>query len=438
MRALSLRNLLRTTWRRSVRLPLAVGLIGILALSAGLVAAAIPNSSTGVINGCFEKYTGLLRVIDVEAGKSCTRWETPISWSQTGPAGEAGGIGPQGEQGVQGAPGMNGSDGKDGSDGRDGDDGEDGNTIRNGPSAPDDSIGLIGDFYLDTSTSTLYGPKADVGWGQGFSLVGPQGPQGPQGPAGPGDASGGDPVGDPECTGTAPTFANATTACVGGQWLYQCSAMWVDLNASSADGCEVDTSTDPQHCGGGQLNLSGLASAPEMNVQSATCVSGQPQLVCDPGYEDVLVDGSLESWFGLGGTRLDGCESAQRADGLIVHNAGTGVTYAHSSARGTPGDASTYSAAMANEAARATRDFVLANSPDAHRFVWEIASWGDSPGGGTSCGGSVVYLEAVNSPIVVGVVWVYEGPRAGYVFHSDGSGGELTCETPAEFLTTWN
>ena len=34
-----------------------------------------------------------------------------------------------------------------------------GNTILNGVGAPDNSIGAIGDFYLDTSTTTMYGPK---------------------------------------------------------------------------------------------------------------------------------------------------------------------------------------------------------------------------------------------------------------------------------------
>lgn len=49
--------------------------------------------------------------------------------------------------------------------------GTNGNTILNGSGAPT-SIGTNGDFYLDTSTSTLYGPKTDSGWGTGTSLIG--------------------------------------------------------------------------------------------------------------------------------------------------------------------------------------------------------------------------------------------------------------------------
>lgn len=58
-----------------------------IALGAGFAYAAIPGTHA-VISGCYEKYTGVLRVIDAEAGKKCTRFETPISWSQQYLAGE--------------------------------------------------------------------------------------------------------------------------------------------------------------------------------------------------------------------------------------------------------------------------------------------------------------------------------------------------------------
>ena len=196
MRPLSVRDLARTVGRRGVRLPLVVGVIGILALSAGMVYAAIPNSGTGVINGCFEKYTGLLRVIDVEAGKSCTRWETPISWSQVGPRGATGAQGPAGADGLRGADGAIGPQGPAGNDGAtgaqgqagaagaDGTDGADGTSVLSGPEAPEDAIGMPGDFYLDTTESVLYGPKTDEGWEVGVLLVGPQGQAGATGATG--------------------------------------------------------------------------------------------------------------------------------------------------------------------------------------------------------------------------------------------------------------
>jgi hypothetical protein len=55
-----------------------------------------------------------------------------------------------------------------------------------GATVPGGSSGNNGDFYINTSTYYLYGPKASGSWPTGVSLVGPGGgPQGPQGPAGP-------------------------------------------------------------------------------------------------------------------------------------------------------------------------------------------------------------------------------------------------------------
>ena len=49
---------------------------------------------------------------------------------------------------------------------------------------------MDGDFYINTTTNTIFGPKTSGTWGSGTSLIGPQGPQGntgatgAQGPAG--------------------------------------------------------------------------------------------------------------------------------------------------------------------------------------------------------------------------------------------------------------
>ena len=65
----------------------AVGVVG-----GGAALAAIPDSS-GVINGCYQKNVGNLRVIDSSAGDSCRPSEIAISWSQTGPQGPGQGAG---------------------------------------------------------------------------------------------------------------------------------------------------------------------------------------------------------------------------------------------------------------------------------------------------------------------------------------------------------
>lgn len=65
---------------------------------------------------------------------------------------------PAGTQGIQGNPGTNGS------------------TVLSGASNPGAGAGNVGDFYINTTTSTLFGPKLSGGWPlSGTSLVGPTG-----------------------------------------------------------------------------------------------------------------------------------------------------------------------------------------------------------------------------------------------------------------------
>lgn len=82
--------------------------------------------------------------------------------------------------------------------------GQDGKTLRSGAGVPSNSFGNDGDFYIDTTAHTLYGPKTAGSWGSPVSLVGPQGAtgatgatgaQGPQGNAGTNGTNGADAVG---------------------------------------------------------------------------------------------------------------------------------------------------------------------------------------------------------------------------------------------------
>jgi hypothetical protein len=88
-------------------------------------------------------------------------------------------IGPQGPQGIQGAQGVQGSQGIQGVQGPAG---ADGNTVLCGTVAPTAGVGVNGNFYINTTTHFIYGPKAGGVWPAGTSLVGPQGPVGPPGP----------------------------------------------------------------------------------------------------------------------------------------------------------------------------------------------------------------------------------------------------------------
>lgn len=58
-------------------------------------------------------------------------------------------------------------------------------TILNGTVNPSLSIGNVNDFYINTATNRLFGPKTTTSWGSGVSLIGPQGPQGATGAQGP-------------------------------------------------------------------------------------------------------------------------------------------------------------------------------------------------------------------------------------------------------------
>jgi hypothetical protein len=56
-----------------------------------------------------------------------------------------------------------------------------GRTILNGTTTPAAGLGANGDFYINTTADTIYGPKTSSGWGAPTPLVGPQGPPGADG-----------------------------------------------------------------------------------------------------------------------------------------------------------------------------------------------------------------------------------------------------------------
>jgi hypothetical protein len=122
------------------------------AIFAGSAAfAAIPDSS-GVINGCYQKNVGNLRVIDSSAGDSCRPSEIGISWSQTGPQGPPGPQGVQGPKGDTGATGATGATGPVGPVGPPGPKGDTGATGATGPAGPAGPKGDPGELSLANQT----------------------------------------------------------------------------------------------------------------------------------------------------------------------------------------------------------------------------------------------------------------------------------------------
>ncbi len=98
--------------------------------------------------------------------------------------GPEGPIGEKGDQGDPGTPGLDGSQGipgEQGPIGNDGDVGPTGKSVLDGIAAPSSPLGQEGDFYLNTQTHEIFGPKMGNDWGAGTSIIGPQGPIGNSG-----------------------------------------------------------------------------------------------------------------------------------------------------------------------------------------------------------------------------------------------------------------
>ena len=64
------------------------------------------------------------------------------------------------------------------------------NTIRSGKGAPSNSLGIDGDFYIDTVAFNFYGPKISGKWSTHVSMRGPAGANGPEGKIGTTGAQG--------------------------------------------------------------------------------------------------------------------------------------------------------------------------------------------------------------------------------------------------------
>uniref|UniRef100_UPI00404820AC hypothetical protein n=1 Tax=Algoriphagus sp. TaxID=1872435 RepID=UPI00404820AC len=136
----------------------------------------------------------------------------PSGVSLIGPQGATGSSGAAGAQGPIGLTGPAGSQGLQGPTGASGAAGVDGKTVLNGTTNPTNQ-GANGDFYINTATNTLFGPKAGGTWPSGFSLVGPQGQIGLTGPAGSQGIQG--PSGATGAAGPAPAGTGIVTVISG-------------------------------------------------------------------------------------------------------------------------------------------------------------------------------------------------------------------------------
>src|SRR2546426_2391862 len=118
-----------------------VGVLGILiGGTGGIFASALIPGSDGVIHGCYQRATGVLRVVGDPS--ECRGSEAAISWNQIGPqgptgaTGATGAAGATGATGATGAAGVTGGTGATGAPGVNGQDGATGPTGATGPAGP--------------------------------------------------------------------------------------------------------------------------------------------------------------------------------------------------------------------------------------------------------------------------------------------------------------
>jgi len=153
--------------------------------STGWAAAAGPtgaqgiNGNTGsglVIKGYYSTYAAFIAARGTGTngdgyvvGTDLYVWSDTV-WQNAGPI-----VGPTGPTGAPGGP--------TGPTGAPGSAGPVGPGILSGVLPPTSDVGIDGQFYIDTASSTLYGPKTSGAWPAGVRCVGPTGPTGSTGPA---------------------------------------------------------------------------------------------------------------------------------------------------------------------------------------------------------------------------------------------------------------
>jgi hypothetical protein len=153
----------------------------------------IANTAARYMTGAVTSYSSsngqlIVNVTSTLGSGTYTTWTVNLN----GAAGTPGATGPTGATGFTGATGPTGATGFDGATGPTGATGFDGATgptgatglqILNGIVNPT-TEGVNGDFYINTSNTTLFGPKSSNVWPVGISLIGATGSEGATGATG--------------------------------------------------------------------------------------------------------------------------------------------------------------------------------------------------------------------------------------------------------------
>ncbi|WP_053983796.1 collagen-like domain-containing protein [Niameybacter massiliensis] len=141
--------------------------------------------------------------VDVLTSADCVTFSDGETFQQklnagklTGPKGTTGAIGPQGPTGAAGPQGPRGETGAQGPAG------VTGSKMHNVTGTPATSLGVVGDWALNTSNGDVFEKTASTTWTKRGNFRGTTGAQGAQGPKGdPGATGAQGPKGDPGATG---------------------------------------------------------------------------------------------------------------------------------------------------------------------------------------------------------------------------------------------
>jgi type VI protein secretion system component Hcp len=152
--------------------------VGALGGAAPAGAATAPT----VINGCYSRLLGVLRVV-TPPFSNCLFTEAPLSWNRQGPAGPGGpqgSPGPQGPQGRQGATGPQGQQGTPGAPGSQGATGGQGPQGDRGPAGPAggppaENVRVVGSMTVNGSGASMTFDVLGFSWSAKSSAIGSAG-----------------------------------------------------------------------------------------------------------------------------------------------------------------------------------------------------------------------------------------------------------------------
>jgi hypothetical protein len=202
----------------------------------------------------------------------------------TGPTGPVGATGSTGTTGVTGTTGATGPTGPTGSTGATGAAGTAGYAVLSGTANPT-TEGVDGDFYINTTSNQIFGPKASGTWPSGVNLVGPTGVTGPTGATGPVGATGlVGPTGVTGATGsvgvtgnTGPTGSTGPVGATGTQGPTGATGPTGPIGATGPTGAD---STVPGPTGAtgatGPTGADGQSSSFYDYIAKTTATSGKP------------------------------------------------------------------------------------------------------------------------------------------------------------------